>query len=54
MQDLVVRGAGVGILEIATPGDMAPSPESSSAMGSRKSGPYLPGSPSSPPPPSIN
>jgi hypothetical protein len=53
LQDLVARGADAGVPESAPPGDIAPTPGSSSVMGLRIPGMYLPGSPGSPPHPSI-
>jgi hypothetical protein len=51
LQDLVVRDAGVGIPESATPGDATPAPGSLSTVSPWVSGLYLPDSPGAPPPP---
>jgi hypothetical protein len=45
-----MSGTGVGVPRSVVPGDMAPTPGSSGAVGPEVSGLYLPGSPDLPPP----
>jgi hypothetical protein len=51
LQDMVMHSVGAGVPRSAAPGDTAPAPASSGAVGPGVSGLYLPGSPGFPPSP---